>query len=361
MRYYLLFWLSYQIPHLLVDGRVEDAALAARNVPGDVEPSTSPWTKIGEHYFELSSCSFSDADSQLDYFCYDPDGVYVENPDKLNTLKISEYLCDHGHGLCRNVSLFLFKSQVAGLCISSSTRDLLQEFVGFAYDGYFRYSPICIVPDSKLQHIQYAGGFSCTSLHWGCRNLKLVITGYDLLNSGVWWTPFTIKIVGNCSLTPRYDSDFSTAHEVPLAWPVIVQAVIVLVILVVQTTVFARKIFKFRQLKSKKTHETGLFLMQNRTGKTPHETILSDSIESNTSDLAMNINFTNSELQQDQQEAVTVVEIHPWLNTNSVCCDLQQIDSTSNMATSDTTVSTGTATQEVDVPVHLTFNIVYYS
>lgn len=64
----------------------------------------------------------------------------------------------------------------------------------------------------------------------------------------------------------------------------------------------------------------------------------------------MNINFTNSELQQDQQEAITVVEIHPWLNTNLVCCDLQQIDSTSNMAASDT-VSTGTATQEVDIPV----------
>ena len=102
MHYHLLFWLSCQILHLLVDGRVE-AVLAARNMPGDVEPSTSPWKKLGEHYFELSSCSFSDTDSQLDYFCYDPDGVYfedlpdgiyIENPDRLsNTFKISEQLC----------------------------------------------------------------------------------------------------------------------------------------------------------------------------------------------------------------------------------------------------------------------------
>ena len=152
MRYHLLFWLSCQILHLLVDGRVE-AVLAARNMPGDVEPSTSPWTKLGEHYFELSSCSFSDADSQLDYFCYDPDGVYIENPDKLsNTFKISEQLCNHRRGLCRNVSLFLFKSQVAGLCISSSTRDLLQEFVVFGVP-YWRYSPTCILPDSTLHAV----------------------------------------------------------------------------------------------------------------------------------------------------------------------------------------------------------------
>ena len=322
--------------------------LVARNMPGDVEPSTSPWTKLGEHYFELSSCLFSDADSQLDYFCYDPDGVYIENPDKLsNTFKISEQLCDHRCGLCRNVSLFLFKSQVAGLCISSSTRDLLQEFVGFTYVGYYRYSLTCIIPDSKLQYIQYAGGFSCFPLQYGSRNLRFVIRGYDLLNSGVWNTSFTVKIVGNCSLTPHYD--ISTIQVPRLDWLDIVHAVILLVTLVVQTAAFTRKIFKFR-MKHKKTHETGLFLKQNRTDKTQSETVLSDSTESNTSNLAMNINFTNSELQQDQQEAITVVEIHPWLNTNLVCCDLQQIDSTSNMAASDT-VSTGTATQEVDIPV----------
>ena len=96
-----------------------------------------------------------------------------------------------------------------------------------------------------MQYIQYAGGFSCLPwpLQYGFRNLTLLIRGYDLLNSGVWNTIITVKIVGNCSLAPNI--------QVPRVGPSITYTLLGIVGLVAQTALFALTIFKFR-MKHKK-------------------------------------------------------------------------------------------------------------
>ena len=209
MHVHSFFLLSYLL--------LEDVLADTNPLNGtSTQASTSPrWTRLDENNFEMSSCAFSDSDFPSDYFCYDPEGVYIENtvnkPPARNTFEITETLCDHRHhGLCRNISLFFFKSQTVGLCVSSSS-DLIQAFVALDFDDYYRYLPTCIMPDSELQ---YAGGFSCKKLDDKSRKLIFTVKGYDLLNSDVWSTTLTVKIVGNCSLTSHDLSDiYSTKAD----------------------------------------------------------------------------------------------------------------------------------------------------
>ena len=246
-----------------------------------------------------------------------------------------ETLCDH-RGLCRNITLFFFESQTIGLCISSSS-DLIQEFVELDFDDYYRYLPTCIIPDSELQ---YAGGFSCKKLSDDkSRKLIFTIKGYDLLNSGVWNTTLTVKIVGNCSLTSH---DLGIAPwQASLNWLAVTSAIVVINV-ILQVTILARKSIRSRK-KCKKQYRTDTVLLDSTcTGSRSNVTESSTSAISNSAS-----RNTNSQLHHDHQEAVIVAEINPWLNVDSAHCDLQQANSISNMAAPDT-VSVGTDTPEAN-------------
>ena len=119
------------------------------------------WRKVSKHYFELSSCLFSNdsqAHDHLNNFCdhrQNADGTVRLAGKRHNTFQVTEYICDQSEGKqnCKNVSLFFLKADIVvnGLCISSSIADLKQEVIGLQSALYIQYLPICVKSQSSSQ------------------------------------------------------------------------------------------------------------------------------------------------------------------------------------------------------------------
>lgn len=113
---------------------------------------------------------------------------------------------------------------------------------------------------------------------------------------------------------------------------------------IIQVKILVRNNFRL-QKKCKKQSRTDTVILDSDSTCTGARSDIADP-GTNTSSNSASLN-KNFRLHDGQQEAVIVAEINPWLNGDSAHRDLQQTNSISNMAASDT-ISAGTNTSEIN-------------
>ena len=257
----------YAVAYFLLAG--SNAAVKSRSNEED-----SLWTRVSEHNFEFSSCLFT-SDSQaydhLNYFCHRdwktaPTGAVRVESNTRNTFKVVEYICDQSQDQnqseqnCKIVSLFLFKADIYDmLCISSSTKDLIQEDISLNSTVYHQYFPKCVKPynESQIrQHNQERKKFSCVTYDYHSQTIPLVfsIVGYDVSINSIWNVTLQINIINKCKVFTLNIATYSSEHDSekfvsPMLWFVIAIGTIIAPIMCCVNCVLEIRI-KRKKLKS---------------------------------------------------------------------------------------------------------------